>query len=63
MILPRFDHSPRTRPGPPRRNPLPASSGADFDSLVDAVRNTQADLGRYRTVLERINSMVSQELA
>ena len=51
-------------PGRPRKYPLPASNGSGgLDSILHAVRTTQADLGRYRTALERINSMVSEVLA
>jgi len=49
--------------GRPRTSALPASNGVGLDSILHAVRNTQADLGRYRTVLERIGSMVSDALA
>ena len=50
-------------PGRPRKNPLPASNGvADLSSIIQAVRNTQVDAGRYRAMLERIGSMVSEAL-
>jgi hypothetical protein len=51
------------RPGRPRKYPHPASNGVGFDSILDAVRSTQADLGRYRAALERIGSMVSEVLS
>ena len=50
------------KPGRPRKNAASAN-GVGFDSLFDAVKATQADLGRYRTVLERISNMVSDVLA
>ena len=50
--------------GRPLKNLLPANNGvAGLDSILHAVRTSQADLGRYRTALERINSMVSEVLA
>ena len=48
---------------PPEKNALPVANGfAGLDSILHAVRSSQADLGRYRTALERINSMVSEVL-
>src|SRR5262249_7484522 len=52
----------RRGPGPPRKNALPAANGVGLDAILDALRTTQADLGRYRTVLERIGSMLSEVL-
>ena len=50
--------------GRPRKNLLPATNGVSgLDSILAAVRNTEANLGRFRTVLERIGSMVSEVLA
>jgi hypothetical protein len=49
--------------GRQRKNTLPASNGVGFDSILDAVRNTEAQLGRYRTALERINTMLREVLA
>jgi hypothetical protein len=53
----------RRGPGRPRKNLLPASNGVGLDAILDAVRNSQADLGRYRTALERIGSMINAVLA
>src|SRR5262249_55209787 len=50
--------------GRPRKSALPATNGVvGLDSILHAVRNSQADLSRYRTVLERIGSMLSEALA
>ena len=50
--------------GRPRKNPLPATNGvAGLDSILHAVRTSQADLGRYRAALERIGSMIGEVLA
>jgi len=50
-------------PGRPRKY-APATNGiAGLDSIISAVRNTQTDVGRFRTLLERIGSMVSEALA
>jgi len=51
------------RAGPPAKEPLPAASGGGLDSLLDAVKATQADLGRYRGALERIGAMLDEVLA
>ena len=53
----------RKKPGRPRKNRPPASNGVAFDSIFDAVKATQADLGRFRGALERINALVSEVLA
>jgi hypothetical protein len=53
----------RRGPGRPRKDPLPVGNGVGLDSILDAVRNTQADLGRYREALERIGSMLDEVLA
>ena len=53
----------RRGPGRPRGNPLPAGNGVGLDAILYAVRNTQADLGRFRTTLERIGSMIDAVLA
>ena len=50
-------------PGRPRKNPLPAANGVAFDSILNAVKNSQADLGRYRGALERIGTLISEALA
>ena len=50
-------------PGRPRKNPLPATNGVGLDSIFAAVKATQTDLARYRTVLERVGSLVSEVLA
>jgi hypothetical protein len=50
--------------GRPKKTALPVANGfAGLDSIIHAVRTTQADLGRYRTALERIGSMLSEVLA
>jgi hypothetical protein len=53
----------RRGPGRPRKNSPTASNGVGLDSILDAVKAMQGDLGRYRTVLEEIGSMVSEVLA
>src|SRR5262249_54250972 len=49
-------------PGRPRKNAHQSNGAADFDSIIRSVRSTQADVGRFRTVLERISGMVSDVL-
>src|SRR5262252_6755888 len=53
----------RRGPGRPRKNQLPGTSGVGLDSILEAVRSTQVDLGRYRAALERIGSMLDEVLA
>jgi hypothetical protein len=51
---------PRRGPGRPRKvQPISGS----IEAIVDAVKNGQRDLGRYRSALERIQSVLSSALA
>jgi hypothetical protein len=63
-VIPAAPPASAVRRGPGRpRNALPAGNGVGLDAIIDAVRSTQADLGRYRTALERIGSMLDEVLA
>jgi hypothetical protein len=45
------------------KNARPAANGfAGLDSILQTVRNTQADMGRYRAALERMQSLLSEVL-
>ena len=52
----------REEAGPPAQE-RSESERREFDSLFDAVKATQADLGRFRGALERIGMLVSEVLA
>lgn len=50
----------------PGRPPKSASIGGDFsglDGIVQVVRNSQQDLARYRSAIEKIQSVISAILA
>jgi hypothetical protein len=46
-----------------KNTPRAANGLAGLDSILQAVRNTQTDVGRYRGALERIGSLISEVLA
>jgi hypothetical protein len=50
-------------PGRPRKNPRESNSLDGLDSILSAVQSTHAEVGRYRTALERIGSMLRETLA
>ncbi len=49
-------------PGRPRKNPLPGFDGT-LDGIVAAVKGSEQAKARYRTALERIQSILADVLA
>lgn len=53
----------RRGPGRPRKNPLPVVAGLEgIQGIVDAVKSSQREVGRFRVALERIQGVVASAL-